>query len=102
MDSNKGGGCFAKVLVLAIALIILRSNLPPNSVGESLDLGGLESKSGIKRVLGEFVVRGIASEFVADWEYTDLGVVKFAHSKRLDLIAVGLPFSKWKIYNTEE
>jgi len=91
---RQGGGYLGKVILAIIFIIILRSNLPPNNVAQSLDLSG---KSAIKGFLAKIV----ASEFVADWEYADLGVIKLAHSERLDLIAVGLPFSRWQVFKDE-
>lgn len=97
MAEGEKRGCLGKAIVLVIIIAVLRANLPPDNVAQSLDLGRLESTSGLKGFLGRIAVRGIASEFVADWEYMDLGIVKFAHSERLDITAVGLPFCKWRI-----
>jgi hypothetical protein len=91
---RRGGGCIGKILLVTILAIILRANLPPNNVAESMDLSG---KSAVKG----FFARIAASELIADWEYTDLGIVKVAHSERLDLTAIGLPFSKWRVYKDE-
>ncbi|HSG39796.1 MAG TPA: hypothetical protein VLE27_09180 [Thermoanaerobaculia bacterium] len=91
---RSGRGCLGRVLFVGILIIILRANLPPNNVAQSLDLGG---KSGVEG----FFAKIVASEFVADWEYTDLGIIKIARSERLDLSAVGLPFSQWKVFKDE-
>ena len=87
---RKTSGCLGKMLLVVILIILLRANLPPNNVAESMDLSG-------RSALGGFFAKIVASEFIADWEYTDLGIVKIAHSKRLDLTAIGLPFCKWTI-----
>jgi hypothetical protein len=61
-EESRGAGCLGRMLFVGILIIILRANLPPNNVAQSLDLGG---KSGIK----DFFTKLAASEFVADWEY---------------------------------
>lgn len=98
MAENERRGCLAKVIVLIVFIAALRANLPPDNVAQSLDLSQYDNASGIKRLFGPLVARGLASELIADWEYTDLGIIKLAHSERLDLMAVGLPFCRWKVY----
>lgn len=98
MAESERSGCLAKVIVLVIVIAVLRANLPPDNVAQSLDLSHYDNASGLKKFFGPLVAKGLTSEFIADWEYTDLGIVKLAHSERLDLTAVGLPFSRWKVY----
>jgi hypothetical protein len=102
MADTRRSGWPAKVIVLLVVIAILRANLPPNSVAQSLDLGRLEDTAGLKGFLGRLAAKSIASEVVADWEYTDLVIVKLAYSKRLDLIAIGLPFCKWKVHDAKD
>lgn len=98
MAATERRGCLAKVIVLVIVIAVLRANLPPDNVAQSLDLSHYDDASGLKGLFGPLVAKGLASEFIADWEYTDLGIVKLARSERLDLMAVGLPFCRWKVY----
>jgi len=102
MADSKGRSWILKVAGLVIVVLVLRANLPPDNVAESLDMGSLESKSGVGGALGRFAVGIITNEMIADWEYTDLGIFKIAHSERLDRTAIGLPFCKWKIQAADD
>lgn len=87
-------------LAVALAVIaLLRVNLPPDNIASSTDLSHLQ---GFSRVAGDAFVRILGSDLIADWEYWDLLVVKVARSERLGVTAVGLPFSKWKLYADEK
>ena len=97
MADSKGRGFLVKAIGFVILFVVLRANLPPDNVAQSLDMGRLEDKEGLGGIFGRAAAAIITSELVADWEYTDLGVVKIAHSERLDRSALGLPFCKWKI-----
>ena len=64
------------LLLLVVAMVaIARVNLPPNDIKNNTAL-----KDGVG-FFEELLYRAIASETVADWTYTDLGLVKFAHSR---------------------
>ena len=102
MADNKQRGRLEKVIVLVAVIAVLRANLPPDDVAHSLDMGRLGNAPGLKGFFSRLAARSMASEWVADWEYTDLGLVKIAHSDRLDLLAVGLPFCKWKVQDAED
>jgi hypothetical protein len=84
-----------KTLVFVGIVVLLRVNLPPDDVAQSLEVPG--SGGALESLAGKF----LASEFIADWEYTDLLIVKIAVSERLGSTAVGLPFLKWHIVELE-
>jgi hypothetical protein len=39
----------------------------------------------------------LLSQTVANWQITDLIVIKFAYSKRLKMSLIALPFQKWQL-----
>ncbi len=80
------------LVLLAGGAYLCRINLPPNDVSAhhvvSEDAGVLDQ---IKHGL-------LSSQAIAQWHYSDYGVVKFARSDRLDLTMIALPFQKWRVH----
>ncbi len=93
---------FGTLICLIIAVIVLRVNLPPASVSGALDLSGLEKKSWFSRVAGGTAIKLMVSDSVAGWIYRDFVVIRVATSKKLDAIAIGLPFCKWQIFSNND
>jgi len=77
-------------LVLVLAIIILRLNVPANNAGEDL---AAQQRGGM---LDEMAGQVLYSDAVADWKYRDFLIVKFACSERLKLKLIALPFGSWK------
>jgi hypothetical protein len=98
---RRGCGCGFLVLILVI-LAVLRLNLPPSKVSDAVDLSALEEEGKIARIIGEKAVEFFVKDEFAGWQYRDFLVFKTAKSERFDLMAVGLPFCKWKIYVLED
>lgn len=91
-----------KVLLLVGAIAILRLNLPPNQVSADLwESSEKEYDNEIERFVMMQALKVMASETVADWDYSDFGIVRFAKSERLGLTAIGLPFCKWILMSQE-
>lgn len=77
-------------LVLVLAIVILRLNVPGNNAGEDF---AAQQRGG---VINEMAGQVLYSDAVADWKYRDFLLVKFACSERLKLKLIALPFDSWK------
>ena len=89
---------FKTLIVCVVAVLIgaiCHANLPPDEIGD-IDISGQEGK------LGGLLDRILRSQPVAKWQFSDYGVVKFAHSKRLDVTLIGYPFCKWTVYEPDK
>ena len=89
---------FKTLIIFVVAILIgaiCHANLPPNEIGD-VDITGREGK------LAGLLDKILRSQTVAEWEFSDYGVVKFARSKRLDATLIGYPFCKWQVYEPEE
>jgi len=78
------------LVVLVLVLVIARLNLPDNNAGEDL---AAQQQGGM---VGELAGQMLYSDAVADWQYRDFLVVKFACSERLKLKLIALPFKRWE------
>lgn len=88
-----------KLILLAVALVagaVCHANLPPNEVAGQM--AKPEEEGDWSRLLSSIMT----SNVVADWEFTDYGLVKFARSERLDATLIGYPFCKWRPYEGAE
>jgi hypothetical protein len=75
--------------IVVLAIVVLRLNIPENNAGEAL-------AAQQKGVVNELAGQVLYSNAVADWQYRDYLVVKFACSERLKLKLIALPFDSWK------
>jgi len=80
------------LLVVVLVIVILRLNVPANDVGETYQ----PQQSG--DMVSEIAGRVMYSDAVADWQYRDYLLVKFACSERLQLKLIALPFASWEEY----
>ena len=78
------------LLVVVLAIVILRLNVPANDVADSYQ----PQQNG--DMVSEIAGRMLYSDAVADWRYRDYLLVKFACSERLQLKLVALPFGSWE------
>jgi hypothetical protein len=76
--------------VIVLAVVILRLNVPANDVGQTYQ----PQPSG--DVVSDIAGRMLYSDAVADWQYRDYLLVKFACSERLKLKLIALPFGSWQ------
>jgi hypothetical protein len=90
-----------KKLVLVFMLLftvisVLRLNLPSNEIR-------VESTDTKQNNIFEIAISEMMfSDSVADWQYIDLVVVKFACSERLEMTLIALPFKRWKRYDDKK
>ena len=91
----KKSGCLVVLVVLAV--VVLRLNLPPANVSAAVDFGDLQSKNIVTRVVSSVAREAMVSDEVANWRYRDYVVFRTAKSERLGWSALGLPFSDWKV-----
>jgi len=89
-------------MVLMIAAVLCRFNLPAKPISSNLDLPELEKKEWVIKAAGGIFIHLLVTDAVAGWEYIDLGVVRIANSNRLNARAVGLPFCKWRLYSKDK
>jgi len=78
------------LLVVVLAIVILRLNVPANDVADSYQ----PQQNG--DMVSEIAGRMLYSDAVADWRYRDYLLVKFACSERLKLKLIALPFGSWE------
>ncbi len=83
----------AILVILASVIGVLRLNLPSNSIDAQIQ-EDQEASFMEKAVAGMMF-----SDVIADWQYIDLVVVKFACSERLNMTLIALPFKRWKSYD---
>jgi len=98
----KKTGCLVGLVVLVVAVVVLRLNLPPAKVSDAVDLGDLHSKDLLSRVVGSMAMDAMVRDEVAGWRYNDYLVFRTAKSERLGWTAIGLPFSDWKVDKGDE
>ncbi len=86
---------FVGLIVIALVVVILRINLPQNDVSnyftDDHEMSIFEKK----------MVELMLNDAVAEWQYIDLVVVKFACSEKLKITFIGLPFRRWSRYDKE-
>jgi len=82
---------FAIIIVISLFVFVLRINLPPNDIANNLKL---EANAGW---LEGLTANTLLSQTIANWQITDLIVIKFAHSERLEISLIALPFQKWQL-----
>jgi hypothetical protein len=80
------------LVLLILVVVLLRLNLPPNNINDNFSL---KSDEGI---VEELASRFTFSDAIADWQYLDLIVVKYACSERVGMSLIAMPFSKWKVH----
>lgn len=89
-----------KLLITAMTVIVigavLHFNLPSNDIKKNTRLPTKATK--FEKVL--FYVA--TSQIVANWDFQNLVVFKFAHSNRLDISMIGIPFYGWTMWNDEK
>lgn len=76
--------------VVVVAIVILRLNVPANNAGEKY----VPNRSA--GMMEEMAGKLLYSEAVADWQYRDFLLVKFACSEPLKVKLIALPFGSWK------
>lgn len=81
------------LVILASVVGILRINLPSNDIDEQLATNSEAS------FLEKAITGMMFSDSVADWQYIDLVVVKFACSERLEMTLIAIPFKRWQSYD---
>jgi len=101
-EGRRRGGHLGGLLLLVAAAVLCRFNLPDRPVSSDLDLSELEKEDWLTQTAGGVLLPLLVKDSVANWRYTDLGVVRIANSERLNARAVGLPFCQWRLYSKEE
>ena len=81
------------LVILASVIGILRINLPSNDIDEQLATN--QEANFLERAMTGMMF----SNSVAEWQYIDLVVVKFACSERLEMTLIALPFKRWQSYD---
>jgi len=81
----------AIIVVISLLAFILRINLPPNDIAHNLKL-----KENVGWLEG-LTANTLLSQTIANWQITDLIVIKFAYSERLEMSLIALPFQKWQL-----
>ncbi|MGB5965693.1 MAG: hypothetical protein WBF77_02725 [Sulfurimonadaceae bacterium] len=81
------------LVILATVIGILRINLPSNDIDEQL------ATNQEANFLEKAMTGMMFSDTVAEWQYIDLVVVKFACSERLEMTLIALPFKRWQSYD---
>ena len=98
----KKSGCLLVLVALVAVLVVLRLNLPPAKVSEAVDLGDLQSKDLLVRMVGSMAMEAMVSDEVAGWRYRDFVVFRTADSERLGWTALALPFGRWRVDTGDE
>ncbi len=86
----------AIVIILSLFTFILRINLPPNDIANNLKF-----KENIGLLEG-LAANTLLSQTIANWQITDLIVIKFAYSDRLKMSLIALPFQKWQLLEEKQ
>lgn len=81
------------LVILASVIGILRINLPSNDIDAQM------ATDHEANFLEKAMTGMMFSDSVADWQYIDLVVVKFACSERLEMTLIALPFKRWQSYD---
>lgn len=84
---------FMILLIILSVVGILRLNLATNDIAAQL------STSKETNLFEKAMTGVMYSDSVAEWQYIDLVVVKFACSERLKMTMVALPFKRWQSYD---
>lgn len=84
--------------LLMIVIAVIGLNLPPKKVSDAVDLNKLEEEDLLTRVARNIALKILVSDSVAGWRYRDFLTVKVATSKPLGFVAIGFPFSGWRLY----
>lgn len=80
-------------VVLASVVGVLRLNLPTNDI--EIQLANAQEANIFEKAMTSMMF----SDSVAEWQYIDLVVVKFACSERLGMTLIALPFKRWQSYD---
>jgi len=78
-------------LVIIGLVFFLRVNLPPNNINSNIHK---TANNLIDQTINSFLL----SDTIADWQYIDFIVFKFACSENLKIRMVAYPLQKWKIH----
>ena len=81
------------LVILASVVGILRINLPSNAI--NVETASDQEATFLEKAMTSMMF----SDSVADWQYIDLVVVKFACSERLETTLIALPFKRWQSYD---
>ena len=84
------------LVVLASVVGVLRINLPSNDINAQV-----ASDQGAS-FLEQAMTGMMFNDSVAEWQYIDLVVVKFACSERLEMTLIALPFRRWQNYDDKQ
>jgi len=98
----KKSGCLLVLVALVVAVVVLRLNLPPAKVSAAVDLGDMQSKNLLTRMVDSLATEAMVSDEVAGWRYRDFVVFRTADSERLGWTALALPFGRWKVDKGKE
>jgi hypothetical protein len=79
------------ILVVIGIVSLMHSNLPPDDISGHLYLGN--NTGGFTEIAAKLAT----SQFIANWEYLNLFIIKFAYSERLGMVMYALPFGKWEL-----
>jgi hypothetical protein len=83
------------IIFILVLGIFLRVNLPPNEISTNL---ALKEEANTFQTL---LLRGSASQLIADWQITDYLVFKTACSETLKISLIAIPFEKWLVLEKE-
>ena len=81
------------LVILASTIGLLRINLPSNDI--NVETASTQEANFLEKAMTSMMF----SDSVADWQYIDLVVVKFACSERLEMTLIALPFKRWQSYD---
>ncbi len=84
------------LVILASVVGILRINLPSNDINAQITSN--KEMSFIEQAMTGMMF----SDSVAEWQYVDLVIVKFACSERLEMTLIALPFRRWQSYDDKQ
>lgn len=101
-ENGRKGFPWGKLILVVIAVVVLRVNLPPSNVSSAMDLTELEKENWFTKAAAGTAAKILLTDSVTGWEYTDLLVLRLARSSRLKAIAVGFPFRGWRVYSEGE
>ncbi len=80
----------AVFILLVIGIVFfLRINLPPNNINDNVHI----KSDGL---LNRTIAAVLLTDTVADWQYIDFIVFKYACSENLKIRLVAFPFGKWE------
>ncbi len=90
---------FITIIIVAAMLfgaMICYNNLPPNDIK---NYSMIPEKTGMIDKVMYYVT---TSQTMADWEYSNYVIVKFAHSEKLGIHMIALPFCDWGVLSVDE